>query len=656
VFRIDAELKRIDKTGNPEPCVRGIALDLANAIPFRGSMSSTFKNILQAGQRLLFDGSMSTVLYERGLFINRSFDEANVVTPQMVRGIHEVYRAAGAQVLTTNTWAANRPKLHGYGLSEQFAEINRAGARLAREAMGESGGEGGGWIAGCIGPLGLRMQPWGPTTFDEARGYFREQAQALIEGGVDLFVLESFGDLDEIHQAILAIQELGDFPIAAMMTPNDEGQTISGTEPEWYIRKLADWGADLVGVNGGSGPGPLLDLLKRFKAVTDRPLILQPSAGLPRVVDGRLLYMASPEYLGEFARQAFQLGVRAVGGCAGTTPAHTRTMRGALAQERAFVEVNPEVSKAKTYRPTPAVPFPQRSSFSRKLAEGTFVTSVELVPPKGTSPEKLLEKAARCKVLGVDAINVPDGPRAMARMSALAACLLIEKQIGIEAVLHFACRDRNLLGMQGDLLGAAALGLHNLLAVTGDPPKLGPYPHATSVYDVDSIGLVNMIAQLNAGLDLGGSGIGAATSFTVGVGANPMALDIEREHERFCRKVDVGAEWAITQPVFDADSLFRFMDFAEPLGIPVLAGIWPLKSLRNAEFMANEVPGVFVPKALLERMAARQSSEDQLKEGLDIATELIERVRPRVQGLQISAPLGQVELLEDLLCLAKGGQ
>ena len=614
-------------------------------------MSFTFKDALQAGQRFLFDGSTPTVLYEKGLFINRSFDEANLVTPQMVRSIHELYRAAGAQVLTTNTWAANRPKLCGYGLGEQLIEINQAGARLARKALGE----GPGWVAGCIGPLGLRIEPWGPTSFDEAKGFFQEQAQALIAGGVDLFVLESFADLEEIHQAILAIQELGDYPMAAMMTPNDEGQTIYGTEPEWYIRKLAEWGADLVGVNGGSGPAPLLELLRRFKAVTDRPLILQPSAGLPRMVDGRLLYMASPEYLGEFARQAFQLGVRAVGGCAGTTPAHTRTMRGALAQEQAFVEIKPEVLEPEHGHAAALVPFAERSTFSRKLAEGTFVTSVELVPPKGTSAEKLLEKAAHCRALGVDAINVPDGPRAMARMSALAAALLIEQQVGIEAVLHFACRDRNLLGMQSDLLGASALGLRNLLAVTGDPPKLGPYPHATAVYDVDSIGLVNILARLNSGQDLGGSSIGASTAFSIGVGANPVALDLEREQVRFRYKVDAGAEWAITQPVFDPESLFRFLDFAEPFGIPVMAGIWPLKSLRNAEFMANEVPGVFVPTTLLARMASRRTAEDQLKEGLDIATELIDLVRPRVQGLQISAPLGQVELLEGLLRLSKEG-
>jgi len=616
----------------------------------RGSMPLSFQDALRAGQRFLFDGSTPTVLYERGLFINRSFDEANLVTPQMVRSIHESYRAAGAQVITTNTWAANRPKLCGYGLGEQLVEINRAGARLAREALGE----GLGWVAGCIGPLGLRIEPWGPTSFGEAKNFFKEQAQALLDGGVDLLVLESFADLEEIHQAILAIQELGGFPMAAMMTPNDEGQTLYGTEPEWYIRKLTEWGADLVGVNGGSGPAPLLDLLRRFKAVTDRPLILQPSAGLPRVVDGRLLYMASPEYLGEFARQAFQLGVRAVGGCAGTTPAHTRTMRGALAQEQAFVELKPEIRELEPVHPA-AVPFRERSSFSRKLAEGRFVTSVELVPPKGTGVEKLLEKAARCKELGVDAINVPDGPRALARMSALAAAVLIEERVGIEAILHYACRDRNLLGMQSDLIGASALGLRNMLAVTGDPPKLGPYPHATAVYDVDSIGLVNILSRLNSGLDLGGSSIGASTAFSIGVGANPVALDPERERERFRYKVEAGAEWAITQPVFDPDSLFRFLDFAEPLGIPIMAGIWPLKSLRNAEFMANEVPGVFVPKTLLARMAKYPSAEDQLKEGLAIATELIEGVRSRVQGMQISAPMGHVDLLEGLLVLVQEG-
>ena len=611
-------------------------------------MTPRFRDALNDGQRFLFDGSTPTVLYERGIFINRSFDEANLAAPELVREIFHEFRNSGAQVLTTNTWAANRLKLQGYGLAESLRDINRNGARLAREAMED----GDGWVAGCLGPLGVRIEPWGPTSFDEARGFFTEQVQALLEGGVDLFVLESFEDLNETQQAMKAIQEVCDLPIVAMMTPNDDGQTLFGTEPEWYVRKLTEWGAELVGVNGGSGPAPLLDLLKRFKAVTSRPLILQPSAGLPRLVDGRLLYMASPEYLGEFARQAFQLGARAVGGCAGTTPAHTRAMHGALAQERAFEESRPELVSLESGVPAPKVPFPERSLLSGKLAEGRFVTTVELVPPKGTSPDKLLAQAGRCWELGVDAINVPDGPRAMARMSALATACLIEQRIGLETVMHFACRDRNLLGIQSDLIGASALGLHNLLAITGDPPKLGPYPKATAVFDVDSIGLVNIVNRLNSGLDLGGSSIGAATAFSVGVGANPVAIDLEREQSRFRYKVDAGADWAMTQPVFDPDSLFRFLEFAQPLGIPLIAGLWPLKSLRNAQFMANEVPGVYVPKAILERMARWAAAEDQLKEGLDIAREIIEAVRPSVQGLQVSAPLGQVELLKGLLELA----
>ncbi len=622
-------------------------------------MSQTFREALNAGQRFLFDGSIPTVLYERGVFINRSFDEANLAAPDLVLAIHQEFRAAGAQVLTTNTWAANRTKLQGYGLAEQVHEINLRGAKIAADALLSGGAaQGPGWVAGCLGPLGVRIEPWGPTSYEEAQSFYAEQVAALLEGGVDLFVLEAFADLNEIHQAIKAIQSLSDLPMVAMMTPTDEGATPFGTEPEWYIRKLGDWGAELVGVNGGSGPAPLLDLLKRFKAVTDRPLILQPSAGLPRIVDGRALYMASPEYLGEFARQALQLGVRAVGGCAGTTPAHTRSMRGALAQELAFEEGRPDPIQLGEGDEVKGVPYAERSRMARKLSQGEFVVSVELVPPKGISADKLVERAIRCRELGVDSINVPDGPRAMARMSALATACLIEQRAGLEAVMHFACRDRNLLGIQSDLLGAAALGLRNLLCITGDPPKLGPYPHATAVFDVDAIGLVNIVERLNSGHDLGGGDIGAPTAFCCGVGANPMAIDLEKEQHRFRYKVEAGAKWAMTQPVFDSDSLFRFLDFAQPLGVPFIAGIWPLKSLRNAQFMANEVPGVFVPAAILQRMERWRRAEDQLKEGLQIACEIIETIRPRIQGLQISAPLGQVELLGGILqvsgCVPEG--
>ena len=611
----------------------------------------TFRQALDAGECFLFDGSTATALHDRGITLQRSFEECNLKTPDLLLAIHGEFLAAGAQVLTTNTWGANRLKLAARGLEDQLAEINREGVALARKAVTQQGAVA--WVAGCIGPLGVRIEPWGPTSFAEARACFREQAAVLIEAGVDLMVLEAFEDLHEIQQAMLAVQELSDLPIAALMTPNEEGQALFGAEPEWFIKQIDAWGADVVGLIGGNGPAPQLRLLERLMGVTNKPIALQPNPGMPRMVDGRLIYGATPEYLGEFAGRALAAGARVVGGCSGTTPAHIRAMRSVFRQERAFVQAGGGFELKPHEQPQPEVPFAYRSRFSLKLAQGEFIHTVELVPPKGMEYDKLVAKTRQCQALGVDAINVPDGPRAMARMSALATALIIEQQVGLETILHYACRDRNLLGMQSDLLGAAGLGLRNILAVTGDPPKLGPYPQATAVFDVDAIGLVNMLKRLNTGLDLGGAAIGKPTSFSVGVGANPVAPDLEREKSRFRYKVEAGAQWAITQPVFDADHLFRFLDFAEALdgkgGIPIIAGIWPLKSLRNAEFMANEVPGAYVPPSVLARMASRTTAEDQLKEGLDIAREVIELIRPRVRGLQLSAPFGQVELVAPLL-------
>ncbi|WP_243317588.1 bifunctional homocysteine S-methyltransferase/methylenetetrahydrofolate reductase [Geothrix paludis] len=610
---------------------------------------STFRQALDEGECFLFDGSTASALHDRGITLQRSFEECNLKTPDLLLAIHGEFLAAGAQVLTTNTWGANRLKLAARGLEGQLDAINREGVALAKQAIAQQQARA--WVAGCIGPLGVRIEPWGPTSFDEARALFREQAEALIEAGSDLVVLEGFEDLNEIHQAILAVQEVRDLPLAALMTTNDEGQALFGSEPEWFIKQLDTWGADLVGLIGGNGPAPHLRLLEHLKGVTTRPIVLLPNPGLPHLVDGRLIYGASPEYLGGFAARALAGGARAVGGCSGTTAAHIRAMRGAFRQERAFVQAGGRYELKPHEQPQPEVPFAFRSRFSLKLAQGEFTHTVELVPPKGMEYDKLLAKTRQCRALGVDAINVPDGPRAMARMSALATALIIEQQLGVETILHYACRDRNLLGMQSDLLGAAGLGLRNILAVTGDPPKLGPYPQATAVFDVDAIGLVNMLKRLNTGLDLGGASIGKPTSFSVGVGANPVAPDLEREKTRFRYKVEAGAQWAITQPVFDPDSLFRFLDFAEGVApdLPVIAGIWPFKSLRNAEFMANEVPGVLVPPALLTRMARWATADDQVKEGLAIAQETIEAIRPRIRGLQLSAPFGQVELVAPLL-------
>jgi homocysteine S-methyltransferase len=434
-----------------------------------------------------------------------------------------------------------------------------------------------------------------------------------------------------------------------MMATNEEGQSLFGTEPEWFIKKLCEWGATAVGVNGGGGPAPLLELAKRIRATTTKPLVLKPNAGSPRMIDGRLIYMASPEYLGEFAKQAMALGVRILGGCSGTTPAHIRAMTSALRQSHAFQEQeNAAIEHLEFLEQHPQTVEPQ-SRWAKKLAAWDFVTTIELLPPRGLDPSKIVEKAIQCRTQGVDAINIPDGPRASARMSALATACLIERDANIETVLHYTCRDRNLLGMQSDLIGAAGLGLRNLLCITGDPPKMGPYPNATGVFDIDSIGLVNMATRLNSGLDLGGTSIGQSTGFSIGVGANPAAPDIEREFSRFRYKVEAGAHWAITQPVFDADALFRFLDFASQFSIPIIAGVWPLMSLRNAEFMATEVPGVYVPPALIDRMRRCKTAEDQKKEGLAIAHELIHNIRGSVRGLQISAPLGNVNMALPLL-------
>ncbi|MDR1840478.1 MAG: bifunctional homocysteine S-methyltransferase/methylenetetrahydrofolate reductase [Holophagales bacterium] len=609
------------------------------------SASQTFSDFLLSGRPFLLDGSVSGVLYERGIFINASFDETNISRPDLVLSIHREFLESGAQVINTNTWAANRFKLTGFGLSERLRDINVKGARLARQAISENDLAGSAFVAGCIGPLGQVLAPYGPTSLDSARESFREQTSALLEGGVDLFILESFKDLQETLLALESIKDVSKLPVAALISLDENGLGAFGVRPEWFLAKLRDSGADMVGLSEGQGPASLLDLLPHIKKSVDAPILLRPSAGLPKVIDGRLLYMASPEYLGEFARQALLQGARAVGGCAGVSPVHTRAMRMAIRQENAFQDGMIEQTVSAEKDSVPAIPFAERSGISAKLAKGKFVVSVELVPPKGLNMDLMLQKASQIKKLGADSINIPDGPRAMARLSALTTALLLQQRVGIETVLHYACRDRNLLGIQADLMGAAALDIRNVLAITGDPPKLGPYPKATAVFDVDSIGLVGILRRLNHGLDIGGVAIGSPASFSIGVGANPDAPDREREWTRFRRKVEAGAEWVVTQPVFDVESLFRFLDFAQPLGIPVIAGLWPLKSSRNAQFMATEIPGVTVPQSVLNRMASRASAEDQLNEGMDIAREIMEAARPRIQGLQLSAPFGQVELI-----------
>jgi homocysteine S-methyltransferase len=593
---------------------------------------------------LVFDGGMGTMLYQKGIFLNRCYDELNLSHPDLIREVHRAYLISGAEAIETNTFGANRYKLQGFGFLDKVSEINRQGARLAREAVGDRA-----WVAGSMGPLGLKIEPWGPTSVEEAEAAFREQAQALVDGGVDLFVLETFTDLNEIHQAIKAVRGICSLPIVAQMTIEEDGNSLYGTAPEMFTKRLDEWGADVVGINCSVGPQDMLACLERMIKVTERPISVQPNAGKPRSVDGRNLYLCSPEYMASYARKFVQAGAKVVGGCCGTTPEHVKAIKSAIRALRpahVAVEISLPVEQRQEVQPVERA---KKSRFASALVERRLVTTVEITPPKGFDTSKVVSGARLLHAAGVDAINIPDGPRASARMSAQALAVILEQQVGIETVLHYCCRDRNLLGMQSDLLGAAALGLRNLLIITGDPPKMGDYPDATAVFDVDSIGLTNMVTRLNHGLDLGGTPFNPPTAFLVGVGANPGALEIEQEIRRFQYKVEAGAEFAITQPVFDVQQLKAFLKQVEGFRIPIIAGIWPLSSLRNAEFMNNEVPGVHVADDIMERMRKADAKGSAREEGIAIARETVQEVRNLVQGIQVSAPFGRYQAALEVL-------
>ena len=604
-----------------------------------------FRELLDSDSIYVFDGAMGTRLYDKGVYINRSYDELNLTSPDLVREVHEEYVKAGADIIETNSFGATRQKLLPYGLEGKLRDINVAAARIAREAAGDRV-----YVAGAMGPLGLRVEPFGPTSFDEAKDMFKEQAEALLEGGVDLFILETFSELSVIEQAVRAVRELCDLPIIAQMAIQMDGKTTFGTTPEVFTASLDEWGVDVIGLNCGMGPNHVLTALEKMRAATNKRLSAQPNAGLPRDVQGRQFYMGSPEYMATFAKRFVQAGAKFVGGCCGTTPTHIKLIADAIRsisprQARVFVKNKPVEVTELTPVDVTVVPAEDRSKWSRKVARGEFVTSVEVLPPKGCDAQKTLESIALLKDAGVDAVNIPDGPRAQTRMSAQATAVLVEREIGIEAVLHYCCRDRNLLGMMSDLLGAAALGLHNLLIITGDPPKMGPYPDATAVFDIDAIGLTNMVNKLNHGLDIGNNPIGRPTAFSIGVGVNPGAVNLEEEIRRFEWKVEAGAEYAITQPVFDTQQLRSFLEKISHVRIPIIAGIWPLISFRNAEFLHNEVPGVNVTPEILERMrvASDKGKEEAREEGIKIARESLLEVRDVIAGVQVSAPFGNVK-------------
>jgi methionine synthase I (cobalamin-dependent)/5,10-methylenetetrahydrofolate reductase len=618
---------------------------------------------MAAVRPVLCDGAMGTMFYGGGVFINRCYDELNVSQPELVRSIHAQYLQAGAEIIETNTFGANSFRLERYGLADRVHELNTAGVKLARQCVEELQEKQAteAFVAGALGPLGVRLEPAGKVTREEAYAAFADQVEALVEGGpgvgADLLVIETMVSLAETEEAVRAARTVApELPLMVMVTVDEEGNCLDGTGPERTAELLTAWGVDAIGCNCSSGPAVVLTVIERMRAATTLPLAAMPNAGMPRSIDGRNIYLTSPEYLASFARKFVKAGATFIGGCCGTTPNHIRAMRSALralgAQEAA-VQVSaapdPDVTENKIEPP----PLGQRSKIGAMIAAGDFVTLVEIVPPKGIDCSKEIEGAAQLHRLGVDAINIPDSPRASARMSAQSLCVQIQQQVGIETILHYTCRDRNILSIQSDLIGASSIGLKNVLCLTGDPPKLGNYPDATAVFDVDAIGLVKIVEKLNHGLDIGKNSIGGSTGFTISVAANPGVVDIDNEVRRFAFKVEAGAEFAITQPVFDLRLLEQFLRRIEGFRIPVIAGIWPLTNLRNAEFMKKDLK-VSMPDAIMARMAKAESPEAARAEGIRIAREMLAEVRGQVQGVQVSAPFGKYTAAAQVLGFTDG--
>ena len=600
---------------------------------------------------LLCDGAMGTMLYARGIFINRCFDELNLSHPDLVTEIHQEYLRAGADVIETNTFGANRLKLVRHGLEDKVAAINQAAATLARRAI--DGGHREAFVAGSIGPLSNPLQSLDPLTPDDLRAIYTEQIAALLDGGVDLLIFETIARREEMEAAITAARALSStVPIVGQMTFNEDGRTVHGDEAGDLAVWMKELGADVVGTNCALGPKPMLECVAAMARRGDFLLSAQPNAGTPQWFEGRFIYFSSPEYMATYAHRFITTcGVRLVGGCCGTTPDHIRAMSAtirSLRPSRIEIDLGDDVVREVGVA---TAPLAERSRFASKLARGRFAVSVEISPPRGTDAAKILDGARLLHAAGVDAVNIPDGPRASARVTPMALGILIGREVGIEVLLHYCCRDRNLLGMQSDLLGAHVLGLRNLIIITGDPPKLGDYPNATAVYDVDSIGLTRIVRRLNQGLDMVGKPLGPPTAFLIGVGVNPAAPNLEEELRRFRLKVEAGAECAFTQPVFDSARLRQFLDRTEDVSIPILIGILPLTSFRNAEFYHNEVPGMNIPLEVRERMRHSGSGEEARRAGIEIAREALGEARqhPRIRGVYVMPPFGRYEMALSVL-------
>ncbi len=612
-------------------------------------MPHEFSRRLEAAP-LLCDGAMGTLLYARGVSLDACFDVLNLNNPRVVQSIHADYLAAGADCIETNTFGANRFKLAVHGMDGRVREINRRGVALARDVRESSGRDV--LVLGSIGPLGKYLAPLGTVTTEEAQAAFLEQAEALLEGGVDAFVVETMSDLDEAALAVTAVRSITDLPIVAQVAFTDDGATFTGRSAAEVGRFLRMLPIQALGANCSVGSSTLFEVLEQMQPEAGGlPLAIQPNAGLPSRIGERLIYLSSPTYMAEYADRMVDAGARLVGGCCGTTPQHIAAMRTMLDQKRPgrgggarpTVTVRPA---AVSESPGLHVARPP-TLLGRKLAAREFVVTVELDPPRGHTVEKLVQGAKLLKERGVDIVDINDGSLGRVRMAVLPTALLVREATGLDINMHFTCRDRNLMGIQADLLGAHALDVRNILAMTGDPPRAGDYANATAVFDVDGVGLIEILRRMNEGLDATGSSIGEPTSFWVGAALNPAAADVEREVDRFHRKLQAGARWIQTQPIYDLELLDRFLARAGGSPVPVFVGILPLHSARHAEFLHNEVPGIAIPDLVRRRL--RESGDGALRAGIEMAQRLVRDVRTRYAGAYLMPSFGRFEVVAEVL-------
>ncbi len=593
---------------------------------------------------LVFDGAMGTYMYEKGVFLNSCFDELNLTRPDLIKSIHEEYVNSGADVILTNTFGANRFKLAKFGLGNKVEEINRAGVKLAKTNEET-------YVLASVGPHFSDGRLLTKENIDELKESYKEQIKALAQENIDGIIFETFFDIDELLLAS-EIAKSFNLPVIASITIKKELETTKGLNVLSALQRLeASEYVDVLGLNCSIGPHAMLSAVEKVIGKISKPLVVQPNAGTPELKEGRMIYLSTPEYFTEYCKNYVNLGVMGVGGCCGTNPSHINEMSKtikALTGVKKHVEIalikDNEISHIKT------TPTNEKSNFAKKLFSKEKAVTIEITPPRSVDLTPMLEKVQVCKNAGIDAINIPDGPRASARISPMVAAVMVEQKLNMEVILHYCCRDRNLIGMQSDLLGGYAAGIKNYLIVTGDPPKLGNYPNATAVFDVDAVGLTSVVHNLNLGQDIAGNEINPPTSILIGVGANPCAINLEKEIQHFYNKIDAGAEYVITQPVFDADTLLRFIDKTSSYKqIPVVAGLWPLVSLKNALFLKNEVPGVEIPDNVITRMEKAKTKEDGAKIGIEIACEIRDKIASVVSGYQISAPFGRVDLALEVL-------